>query len=192
MGLLLVIAGLLSLGVAAMLFYVHRTFFAGRCQNLPGKVVELVQHESVSKDAFNRVNDAIETQEPIVEFFYMSQYYRFQANVDALANSLRVGSDVQVLINTVKYPRTAKLALEAKTYQLLMVISVSLSIILFVAGVWLFDVKALVYSLSNLFTSLWLVGLLFCLCLMMIKLLFRLQTLPVFSENIVESNQNNK
>lgn len=187
MSILLIIGGLISLGIAAAIYFIYQTFFSGSARTIPGKVIEITNNEYVSKDALGHVNDVNEVDQPIIEFFYSGKTYHFKADIDANAKSLVVGSIVSVVINEQKYPRVAKLAEEASTYQVLMATFGLLGGVLLIVGMVLFKWGTFVTSL-NLFTLVWLVGAVLAVLFIVRKGLMMVKEMPLFPENIVEVN----
>lgn len=185
MSILLIIAGVISLGIAAAIYYIYQTFFAGSARTIPGKVVEITNNEYVSKDAFGHVSDVTEADEPIIEFFYSGKTFRFKANIDAHAKSLNIGSIVNVVINEQKYPNVAKLAEEATSYQVMMAISGLLGGVFLVVGIGLLDWRDVVASL-NVVTLAWFIGALLALWFAVRKVILMKKEMPLFPQNIVE------
>lgn len=186
MGFLFIIGGLISLSVAALIYYVHQAFFSTGSWTIAGKVVEIVVFDQTSKDAMGRVIDVTEAQEPMVEFFHLGKTYRFQANVCALSKSLTVGSVVNVVINTEKYPGVAKLAEESSDYQFMMMLCAGLGCVFVLLGVFLLDIRALLSILSNPLSMLWVLGIVVFLLLVGKKLLMMVKGLSLLPKNITE------
>lgn len=186
MGLLFIIGGLFSLGVAALIYTVHQAFFSAGSRNILGKVVEIIVFDQTSKDALGRVNDVTERQEPVVEFCHAGKTYRFQANIDILANSLSVGSNVSVVINEKKYPGVAKLLEETSSYQSIMMIFAILGVVFLLVGVFVFDFRALISMLTSPFFWVWLLGGGVFLFLTGRRVLLMARDFPLFPENITE------
>lgn len=187
MGVLFIVCGLISLGVAIAIYMVYQIFFTGDTCTIVGKVVDIVANEHISKDAWGRVNDVTETSDPIVEFCYARKYYHFQATSFYLpSKSLHVGSTVNVVINEQKYPNVAKLAEEATAYKILMMVFGLLAGIFIIVGIRLVNFSDFVDSLSNLFTLVWLVGVVLFIGVTAKKVLRMAKNGPLFPENMTE------
>lgn len=186
---LFIIGGLISLGVAAIIYYTQQIFFARNSRKIPGKVVDIIEHEFTSKDAMGHTNDVTNKYQPIIEFS-TDKRYQFEADIDAQSQSLTVGSDVTVIMNEAKFPGVARLAEEAKTMQLLMVVFTALGAIFTLIGLVVFDFSRFISALSEPFSLLLMIGVLLFLLFIARKVWRMMRDFPLLPANLTEVENN--
>lgn len=179
-----IIVGLIMWGITAAIYFLHRSFFANGSHTVTGVVVENIESEYTSKDAFGRVHDVTPEHHITIEFC-TNKRYRFDANISHFTEDNRVGAKVAVVLNK-KYPNTAKLASASSGYALIAKLFGALGCIFLFAGIWLLDIKQLRHTFANPFAWLWLLGAVIFCAFIAGKVYILSQNHPLFTPNMVE------
>jgi len=128
--------GLLFIWLGLFLRGKHSKFM-NRCITVRGKVIDIVENIRVTKNIMGDVEDRIVKQVPIVHYKYSKQY-EFQSDIDTNYHGLKIGADVDVVIDPLK-PKIAKLKLGAKDNATLFMVMIGLGGFLSVIGIGLFN-----------------------------------------------------
>ena len=134
--------------LAVILIKKHKHFMFHSIE-VEGEIVDIVERLHTTQNAMGGVEERRLLKHPVVKYRY-NKNYKFQSDIDASEEDVKVGSRVTVRINPLE-PKAAKLEISLKSHTLMFMLMIGLGV--FFIGIGAIQFKPSDFSNISLFDN---------------------------------------